>query len=166
MQYAATSPFRGDARGAFGLAESSLTALGFRLTGRTADSLEMTGPGMSSSREDGLMGATLVTVTGGRGELGITADLGGVAFLSRFVTYFPPALCLFLAAVLSAVFGVLFGPGLWLAAVAAATGGETLLWLLLGPHLARGFRKRTDRALDALLADMVAAGEDPDAGSA
>jgi hypothetical protein len=159
MQYAASLPFRGDTDKAFRLAESALTAVGFRLTERTAASVEMVGPGMNSSRESALAGASRIRLVTGRGELAVEADLGGVARLSRFVTLFPLGLCLFLAAVLSAVFAVVFGPGNWVIAVAAATGGVALLWLLLGPLLARGIRARTCRGLDALLANMVAVGE-------
>ncbi len=54
MQYAASLPFCGDTAKAFGLAESALTALGFRFTDRTAYSMEWAGPGMNSSRESGL----------------------------------------------------------------------------------------------------------------
>ena len=159
MQYAATRPFRGDTGKAFGLAESALTALGFQFTSRTTDSIEMTGPGMNSSRESGLMGATRIRCSHSGSELAVEADLGGVAFLTRFVTLFPPALCLGLGVVFFVVFGVVFGPGIWMVPVVAATGGLAVMWLFLGPLMARSFRKRTDRALDALLANMVAIGD-------
>ena len=159
MQYAATQPFQGDTDKAFRLAESALTALGFRFTERTTTSIELAGPGMNSSRESGLMGATRIRISGGHGELAVEADLGGVARLSRFVTLFRPGLCLILAVVLSGVFAGVFGPGLWLVAVAGATGANAILWLMLGPWMARGFRRRTDRALDTLLANMVTVGE-------
>lgn len=43
--------------------------------------------------------------------------------------------------------------------LAAITGGNALLWLLLGPWIARRLQDRTCRRLDALLANMVAVGE-------
>jgi hypothetical protein len=159
VQYAASQPFRGDPGRAFGLAESALTALGFRLTDRTASSVELVGPGMNNSRESALVGASRIRISDNRGELAVEADLGGVARLARFVTLFPIGLCLALAVVLSAVFAAQFGPGNWTVAVAAATGGIALVWLVLGPLMARAFRARTVRALDALLANMVVVGE-------
>jgi hypothetical protein len=159
MQYAASLPFRGDTDRAFGLAESALTAIGFRVTGRTTGSLEMIGPGMNSSRESALVGASRIHVQSGPGELELGADLGGVARMSRFVTLFPIGLVLVLGVVLSVVFGVLQGPGIWVAVVAAVVGGNVVLWLLLGPLMARWIRARTCRGLDALLANMVAVGE-------
>jgi hypothetical protein len=159
MHYAASRPFRGDTDKAFGLAETALTALGFRLTERTAGSLEMVGPGMNSSRESALVGASRIHVLSGPGKLDLEADIGGVARLSRFVTLFPIGLVLVLGVVLGGVLGVLFGPGNWLYGVAAGVGVNAAVWLLLGPLMARSFRARTDRALDALLANMVSVGE-------
>ena len=159
MQYAASLPFCGDTAKAFGLAESALTALGFRLADRAAYSMDWAGPGMNSSRESGLMGATRIRISSGRGDLAVEADLGGVVYLARFVKLFPIGLVLCLGIALAIVFSAIFGPGVWIVAVAAAVGGNAVLWLVLGPLLARGFRARTDRALDALLANMVAVGE-------
>lgn len=159
MQYAASLPFRGDTAKAFGLAESSLTALGFRFADRSADSMEWVGPGINSSRESGLMGATRIRISSGGGNLAVEADLGGVANLARFIKLFPIGLVLCLGIAFAIVFSVIFGPGVWIVAVATAVGGNAVLWLVLGPLLARGFRARTDRALDTLLANMVVVGE-------
>ena len=159
MQYVASLPFRGDASEAFRLAEAALTAIGFRFTERTAAALEMVGPGMNNSRESALLGATRIRVSNGNSELACEADLGGVKWLSRFVTVFPIALVLGLGLVLTIVFSLIQGPGMWILAVAGAVGLNALMWLVIGPLMARGFRSRTDRALDSLLANMVAVGE-------
>jgi hypothetical protein len=159
MQYVASVPFRGDAEKAFRLAESALTGVGFRFTDRTPRSVEMVGPGMNGTRQSALVGASRIRVLSNRGELAVEADLGGVRRMSRFVTLFPIGLALGLGVVLSVAFGALTGPGIWIVAVAAACGGNAGLWLLLGPLMARSIRKRTDRALDTLLANMVAVGE-------
>ena len=159
MQYSASLPFRGNADKAFGLAESALTALGFRLTERTPGSVELVGPGMNSTRQSALVGASRIRISGGRSELAVEADLGGVEWMSRFVTLFPIGLVLGLGVVLSVVFSAVFGPGIWIFAVAGAVGGNALLWLVLGPMMARGIRARTNRALDTLLANMIVVGE-------
>ncbi len=159
MQYTGSLPFKGNSDKAFGLAESALTALGFRLTQRTASSLEMTGPGMNSSRESVLVGASRVHVNKGNGELTMEADLGGVQRMTRFVMLFPITLCLFLALLFGVVFTVANGPGNWMFAVAGAVGVNALTWMILGPWMARRFHKRTCDGLDTLLANMVAVGE-------
>jgi hypothetical protein len=161
MQYTAAMPFRGDAGKAFALAVSALTSIGFRLTDRTAASLEMLGPGMNSSRQSPLVGASRVRVEAASGELRLDADLGGVQRMSRFVTLFPPALWLSLGVVFVVLFSVSFGLGAWIIPVVAIPAGLALLWLVLGPLLTRGIRARTCRALDTLLANMVATGEAP-----
>lgn len=155
MQYTSSLPFSGSIDKAFRLAESALTGIGFRITERTAGSLEMVGPGMNSSRESALVGASRIHIRDGRGEIAVEADLGGVERMSRFVTLFPLGLCL----TMFILFGALSGPENSIVTVAAATGGIALLWLLLGPLMARWIRARTCRGLDALLANMVAVGE-------
>jgi hypothetical protein len=159
MQYSVSMPFRGDTDKAFSLAESALTAIGFRLTEKTAGSVEMVGPGMNDNRQSPLVGASRIHISSRRGELALEADLGGVVWISRFVQLFPLGLCLFLAVLFSVVFGMVFGPGIQVFAVAGPLGGIALLWLFLGPLIARRIRARTCRGLDTLLANMVAVGE-------
>lgn len=159
MQYTVSLPFRGDTDKAFHLAEAALTASGFRFGDRTAGSVEMIGPGMNSTRQSALAGVSRLHILKSHDKLSIEADLGGVAQMSRFVTLFPVSLVLCLGVVLSIVFGVLIGPGLWLAVVAAVVSVNAVLWLVLGPMIARKIRARTESALDTLLANMVVAGE-------
>jgi hypothetical protein len=159
MQYAASLPFKGDTGKAFGLAEAALTAIGFRITERTAGSVEMVGSGMNSTRQSALVGASRIHIRGGRGELALEADLGGVERMARFVTLFPPGLGLALGVLLGVVFSLARVPGNWIVPVAVATGGYVLLWLVVGPLMARAIRGRTCRGLDVLLANMVAVGE-------
>jgi hypothetical protein len=166
MQYTASLPFDGNVSQAFGLAEAALSGLGFRITQRTAAELELTGPGMNSNRQSPLVGASRIHLRGGHRELVLEAELGGVQRMQRFVMLFPIGLVSFLGVVLTVVFWATQGPGLWLAPVAAATGGNAALWLLLGPLMARSIRSRTCRALDALLANMVAVGQSPEPAAA
>jgi hypothetical protein len=79
--------------------------------------------------------------------------------MSRLVTQFPIVLVLSLGVTLSAVFAMVFGAGAWIAGVAAVVGGNAALWLLLGPAMARAIRRRTEGALNTLLANMVSVGE-------
>jgi hypothetical protein len=159
MPYSASLPFSGDTDRAFGLAESALTGIGFQITERTAESVSLVGPGMNNSRQSALGGASRIHILSGRGELALEADLGGVEWMSRFVTLFPSGLCLCLAILFSVVFGVVFGPGPWMIPAAAVPGGMALLWLVIGPLIGRHLRTRTCRGLDVLLANMVAVGE-------
>jgi hypothetical protein len=156
--YTASVPFHGDTEKAFGLAESALTSIGFRIVQRTDHALDLVGPGMNSSRESALVGASQIQFRHGHGELAVEAKLGGVERMSRFVTLFPIGLCLFLFVVFSVIFGFVVRQRGWVIPVAGATGGIAVLWLLLGPVMARGIRARTCRGLDALVSNMVAVG--------
>lgn len=159
MQHTAEAAFSGDTGRAFDLAVSALTGIGFRLTERTAHAVELTGPGMTNSRQSPLAGASRIRVSTGGGQLALDADLGGVRRMARFVTIFPIALCLFLGVVFAVVFGVVLNRDGWIIPVVAVVGGNALLWLFLGPVVARGLRVRTCRALDTLLANMATAGQ-------
>ncbi len=159
MQYTASLSFSGNTEKAFGLAEFALTAIGFRLTQRTAESLEMVGPGMNSTRESALVGASRIHILSNPSALAIEADLGGVERMSRFVTLFPLGLALLLAILFAILFGTLFNTGPWLFTIVAVTGINAVVWLLVGPWMARRIRARTCRGLDALLANMVAVGQ-------
>jgi hypothetical protein len=159
MDFSAKQRFSGNLDKAFTLAESALTAIGFRITERSDSTLELVGPGMNSSRDSALVGASRIQMRGDRHELSLEAELGGVARMTRFVTFFPPALLFGLGLLLSIVFSVLFGPGLWILAVFAAVGGNALVWMLLGPLIARSMQARTRKGLESLLANMVTVGE-------
>jgi type IV secretory pathway TrbD component len=165
MPYDASLPFRGNREKAFQLAESALAALGFRLKLRTPASLQFVGPGMNSTKQSPLTGASRIDIRAGSSSMDLEAELGGAEFMARFVSYFPLGLCVALAAVLSLVFGILFGTGMWMVAVAVAAGGPAVMWLFLGPVLGRRIRERTCRALDALLESMVTEGQSPSAYS-
>ncbi len=158
MDYTTSLPFGGSNEAALRLAESALTGVGFQITRRTARSVEMAGPGMNNNRQSPLVGASQIHLECKPGELTLEANLGGVKRMTRFVTLFPIGLVLCLGVVLSVVFGFLFGPGTWITAVAGAGGANAAVWLLLGPLIARGIRGRTIKALDSLLANMVAVG--------
>ncbi len=79
--------------------------------------------------------------------------------MSRLVIWFPIGLVLGLGLVLFLLFRLLFGAGTWMTTFAAVVGGNTALWLLLGPLIAICIRMRTCRALDAFLANIVYAAE-------
>jgi hypothetical protein len=158
MTYTNTISFEGNTAKAFDLAAAALTSLGFRMTARDNASLEMIGPGMTSTRQSALMGASRIQIIRGAHELSIEADLGGVKGMTRFVTFFPIGLCLFLGVLLSVVFSILFDHRAWVLPVVVATGANALLWLILAPMLARHIHARTCRGLDALLNNMASAG--------
>ncbi len=163
MRYDKTVPFDGDAVRAFEVAVAVLTGLGFRLVERSPTAIEFSGPGMNSSRESGLMGATRIRIAGRTRELALEAELGGVLRMAKFVRYFPLALSLGLFLVLAVVFWATMRHPMgdwWIWPLGGALAINVVLWMFLGPMMSRMIERRTRQALDALLNNMaLAAGE-------
>jgi hypothetical protein len=158
IDYASTVPFEGNTAKAFDLASAALTTIGFRIQSRDGSSLELTGPGMGSTRQSALLGASRIRIDRGAHELSITAELGGVRRMARFLILFPLGLCLFLAILFFVLFSLLLGRSGWVVPVVVATGGNALLWMVLAPLVARHLRARTCRGIDTLLNNMAVAG--------
>jgi hypothetical protein len=159
MHYTCAVPFDGNTAKAFDLAAVALTALGFRIVARDESTFDAAGPGLGSSRQSALLGASRIQVTRRSTELALEAELGGVQRLARFVTLFPLGLCLFLCVLFFVVFSLVLDNFRWVIPVVALTGGNALLWLFLGPLMSRQFRARTCQGIDALLNNMAVAGK-------
>lgn len=149
----------GDERGAIDLALSALTSLGFRVTDRASGYLELQGPGMNSTSQSPLVGASRIDLRAGGGELSLRAELGGVRKMARFVVWFPLGLCALVAAALGAVFWSFGDERAALPGIALAVGANVVLWLVLGPWMARWIHRRTARSLDALLRNAAEASQ-------
>jgi len=164
MRYDTSLRFNGDPSAALEGAIAPLTALGFRIVERGPTSIDFAGPGMNSSRQSALLGATRIRLIGRAQELALEAELGGVEFMSKFVRYFPLGLSAVLFIVLALVFSIQFGDRMgtwWLWPLGIAVGANMLMWLLLGPWMARRMKARTCEALDALLNNIAVLGGMP-----
>jgi hypothetical protein len=161
LRYEKTVPFHGDGAKALEAAIAPLTSLGFRIVDKSATAVEFQGPGMNSTRESALLGATRIRVIARSHELALEAELGGVEFMSRFVRWFPLALSVGIFVVLSLVFAIAWGNrigAIWIWPLAAAVGVNVAVWLLLSPLLSRRMVARSCLALDALLGNLAIAG--------
>jgi hypothetical protein len=165
MTYDASRPFHGNFDKALDLAVAALTALGFRLDERTADSVRLTGPGMNSNRQSPLVGASQLDISRRQGQLNLEANLGAAERLIRFVRIFPIALNAILCVVFLAVFGGIFGgraaPLFWISPVVGVTLINGAVWAVLAPWIARSIHQRTCRGLETLLNTMVVTGQQP-----
>jgi hypothetical protein len=113
---------------------------------------------MNSTRESVLLGASRIRVTRGARDLSIQAELGGVQRMARFITLFPVGLSLGLGVLFFAMFSFISNHRGWVVPVAVVVGANALLWLILGPFLARQLYARTCSGLDALLHNMASVG--------
>jgi hypothetical protein len=83
--------------------------MGFEMVKRQNDSVELLGPGMNSTRQKPVLGATVVRVELRGQQLRLEAELGGIDSLRRFMRRFPLALGLGLGALFGIGGGVVFG---------------------------------------------------------
>lgn len=157
MQYQNTVRIPGDSSRALEFAVAVLASVGFRIIHRQPNAAELQGPGYKNSRENSLRGASAIRLQTHFDQLTLDAELGGVAWMGKFLFWFPVLLCLGLGVILSSIFLFVFGPGNWFYIVVAVVAANGILWNLLGPLLTRHFETRTRADLDTLLANAAAA---------
>lgn len=173
MDYTQSVPFPGDIEKAFDYASVVLGTNGFRTTQRQYGVVEFAGPGMYSTRQNPILGATQIRLRAAGDFLELEAVLGGVRAMQRFLTVFPLAMAagflLLFGLVMGFAFGQVFGVGFgvpfargwhWLAFAAPLAVLPLAPWLFLSPVLTRKIRSRTVAALDTLLANIQAAARD------
>ena len=136
--------------------KAAFIANGFQVSPSGRGEFLARGPGMRSTSQNPLFGVSEARVRAIGSQLEIHANLGGAQWMARFVLFFPPLLGVFLAIVLAAVFGATGQiQALWFAPLIVA--GAEAPWIVVGPLMARWIRRRTEKALDALLRSVSAA---------
>ncbi len=146
-RYEFTTAFRGDPERAFARAKEALLAQGFEILPGSSAELRATGPGMRSTRQPALLGASELRFQLSASTLTVSATLGGVARVKAFVTLFPVGLILSLVALLAAL-----GQG-----VSYLGLGLAVPWLFASPLMAALIERRTTRAVDRLARSMALA---------
>ncbi|MDE3271862.1 hypothetical protein [Pseudoalteromonas sp. G4] len=141
MKYSAQMDCQSEADIDFSSVETTLLPNGFRVIKKDDTSIEFTGRGMNSTKEDPIRGATKISLMAKSGLLHLNANLGGVLFMSLFVCLFPPLLILSLSYFNSSDSGVL--NLLW-------------IWLVMGPMIAYWIRQRTVKSLKIMLENTIA----------
>jgi len=152
-----TVPFSGDAGGALAAAQTILAMLGYAVTREGSGAIDATGPGLRSTNQNPVLGASRLRIVASAGTLALEAEMGGVRSMRRFVWLFPPSLILGLILIFVMV-GLLGGRGVpW---TVLFPGGliQLALWVVLAPFLAGWIDRRTRTALGTLLGNVARAG--------
>ena len=144
-----------------------LTNNGFAILSRDESSASLSGPGLNSTSQNPLLGASKIHVVEDGSKLRLDAELGGAEHLQRFIKSIPWATG-FGAAFLHASMGVLFGwqfgvgfgiPGasgwIWLMITFCIATGVALPWIFISPWLAKSIRTKTEQALKNLVQNAV-----------
>jgi hypothetical protein len=154
MEYEKTVHVSGDVAEAVKTVVQTLARHGFRITRKRDTSAELDGPGMNSSKENPLVGASKVHVKGRSGRLTVEAEFGAVRRLIRALGW--------MFIVMAVLFFVLFGfvlpvEGLVLRFVVPVA--SIAPWVILLPLMGRYFRSRCARALDVLVENAATLSE-------
>lgn len=157
-----------DPRQALSKAMLVLETVGFRIVSCDERNAELQGPGLNSTKQNPLLGATSIQLRCSERTIYLTAKLGGVATMQRFLTWFPLILGLSLGTIFAIAggfgfgraagipFGVPWAQGFrWIVAAYAMALMPVAPWLFLSPMLIRVIRKRTKVALETLLQNAV-----------
>jgi hypothetical protein len=147
--------FTGDTGRAFRAATIVLLSNGFQIVEEDGSTVVYQGPGMISSRQNPLVGASRIEIARQGDRLVLAAELGGIRTMRRFLFALPVGL--------AALFLVVFGLTLPVPFAQAAlfSIAPLLPWIVLSPLLANWIERRTCRALDTLLAQVASLGGAP-----
>jgi hypothetical protein len=158
MEYAKTVPFIGHGARALDVARSAFVGQGFQIVASSDYELQVTGPGMNSTKENPLRGVSEASIIVRSASIEIKAILGGVRKMKTFLYLFPLGLALFFLM----VFGVLAlsVPGLRHPWTFLGPALALSPWVFLAPLMGRSIEKKTTQAVDTLLGNMVIMGRD------
>lgn len=145
-----------------------LEAVGFRILSCDKRQAELQGPGLNSTKQNPLLGATSIHLRCTENRILLDANLGGVATMERFLKWFPLGLGLLLGTLFAFVGGFGFGRGFGIPfGVPWAQGLNWIVvaylfallpispWIFISPWMIRMIRNRTKSALETLLHNAV-----------
>lgn len=140
---------------------------GFTIIDRDEHSAHLVGPGLHSTNQNPLLGASRIHLEVRDQQLCLQAELGGVNAMRRFMIRFPLLLGLVLGVFFALggwMLGLPFPMGLgvpgapeWKWFALAMAGGllPVVPWLFLSPMIASIVRARTEKALASLVQNAV-----------
>ena len=144
-----------------------LTNNGFAILSRDESSASLSGPGLNSTSQNPLLGASKISVVEDGSTLRLDAELGGAERMQRFVKSIPWAAG-FGAGLLHVMLGVQFGwqfgvgfgvPGangwIWLMMSFGIATLAALPWVFISPWMANSIRSKTEQALKNLVINAV-----------
>ncbi|MFW5653667.1 MAG: hypothetical protein ACOC0P_06435 [Planctomycetota bacterium] len=150
MQYEDRVPYSGTPSEAVNAVANMIVPHRFHILKQTESVIEATGPGMRSTKQDPLTGATVIRFWVDDGEATLQAELGGVRFMQRFVFFFP----MLLGVGLYILFAIL-SRGQFQGPITLSVFGPMIIWLFIAPLPARSIISRTVRALEFVLIEAT-----------
>lgn len=166
--YSTSAKFIGSTDSVLSNALAILTVNGFLIVNRDTNSADLTGPGLNSTRQNPLLGASRIHLEIAEQQIRLDAELGGVKSMQNFIMRFPIGLGLGLGLLFAVgggtLFGQLFGVGFgmpgfvgwkWLLLAMGIPLLSVSPWLFLSPKMSEGIATRTQDALSALVRNAI-----------
>jgi hypothetical protein len=150
IKYETSVEFIGNLDSAINMAKNIFATNGFKMNQIDQTKLSVTGPGMNSTKQNPIRGLS-------RGELNFTGEtlefkgeLGGIAFVKKFLKFFPLALgtgmtVFFVGLLYFTRQNILFG---FIPLLAVAP------WLFISPVISRRIQKKTEDAIATTLENI------------
>ena len=169
MVYSNSVAFSGDPERLLSVASTILMTNGFAVVEQDAARILFAGPGLNSTKQNPLLGASSVHVRASDGLLTIEAEYGGVESLRRFMIRFPLLLGLgiglaFAVIMLAAIIGMHLS-GIDFGAATTVVWWSPLLvmlpallavspWVFLAPWIRQHLERKTTAAIDTLMVNV------------
>ncbi|QEG00825.1 hypothetical protein Mal15_49010 [Stieleria maiorica] len=163
MQYVTQLPVHSSEDVVLNKASELLIACGFNVTSQNDNEVKLRGPGMRSTNQNPILGATEITLRRShstRGKIAVQADLGGVRWMRNFMIFFP--LCLFggLSAFMVITIAVAFAnipqanfPQGLIEKLLVGAAFMLLLFSCFGVIMTKRIRRNAETAIDACVSN-------------
>lgn len=157
MDYEKTEPFSGNVEKVLEVARNAFIQNNFQIVRDSDTEVELTGPGMLSSRQNPMVGISRICIRGTSGNLSIEAEFGGIRKLTKYLSFFILGMAIFFVV----FFGILFSKqGQPLNKTILISLAPFIPWPVLIPLIYLWMKSRTSKALDRLLTNMVTLGRE------
>lgn len=141
------------------LRRSSIQLLGannFQVVNDAPGIIEFRGPGMNSTRQSPVVGASFIRLKANHGSVTLEAGLGGAKWMAKFIRYFPIALLVGLELVFAVVFGlVLPNPILGITIATSAVGINLMIWSIIAGPMSRKIEERSKAAISGFMTNAI-----------
>ncbi|MHC4060609.1 MAG: hypothetical protein ACYSUC_04855 [Planctomycetota bacterium] len=151
MDYQETMPVA-DAAKALEAVTSIFVQNSFQIVEKSETTVELTGPGMISSRQDPLVGISRIHISQSSGSLSVEAQFDSIRKLIKYIAVFIVGM----GVLFVILFGILFTrQGQPLSIIVLISLAPFAPWPVLLPLIMRWLKSRTARALDVLLSNVA-----------
>ncbi len=157
MDYEKTMPFSGNMEKALEVAKNVFIQHNFQIVRDSDSEVELTGPGMLSSRQNPLVGISRVCIRGTSGNISIEAEFGGIRKLTKYLVLFIVGMAIFFLVFFGIILPKQGQPADKIILISLA---PFIPWPVIIPLMAMWMKSRTAKSLDILTNNMIALGRE------